>query len=152
MSLILWIQHSLTWTKPTPMIFALNSGNHHKAHKPSSLTWARQSDKLQHRPWIKTQKSKNITNHKQWTSSTKIYWTKSTKKKTTCSFSRVPSTSLSTTSLSYFDIFISWGHRAVRCTQAMTPEAWKIWKIAEIYGSQVASKRSRNFMKLPRTC
>lgn len=81
MSLILWIQHSLTWTKPTPMIFALNSGNHHKAHKPSSLTWARQSDKLQHRPWIKTQKSKNITNHKQWTSSTKIYWTKSTKKK-----------------------------------------------------------------------
>lgn len=96
MSLILWIQHSLTWTKPTPMIFALNSGNHHKAHKPSSLTWARESDKLRHRPWIKTQKSKNITNHKRWKSSTQIYWTKSTKK-TTFSFSHVPSTSLSTT-------------------------------------------------------
>ena len=29
----------------------------------------------------KLKESKNITNHKQWTSSTKIYWTKSTKKK-----------------------------------------------------------------------
>ncbi len=121
----IWVQHSLTWTKRTRhWLAAVNSGNHHKAHKPSSLTWARENDKLQHQLPLdqKLETDKTITNLTIKIFN-KMYWTKNIFKR--MQHLHIPSTSLKNnfsqlhisknccqkTMSIYVDIFISWVHR-----------------------------------------